>query len=71
MRLNPLRLIGALTVLAIPLSSGAVPPQADRQAADAQQAAQTAHSCPPGYYWEPDAYAVHGKFRPAHSAPRW
>jgi hypothetical protein len=71
MRLNALRLIGALTVLAVPLSARAVPPEADRQAADGQQAAQAAYSCPPGYYWEPDAYAVHGKFRPAHCAPRW
>jgi hypothetical protein len=71
MRLNALRLIGALTVLAIPLSAGAVPPQADRRAADPQQAEQAAYSCPPGYYWEPDSYATHGKFRAAHCAPRW
>ena len=70
MRLNALCLIGALTVLATPLSARAVPSQADRQAG-AQQAAPAAYGCPPGYYWEPDAYAPHGKFRPAHCAPRW
>jgi hypothetical protein len=70
MRLNALCFIGALTVLAIPLSAGAVPGQANRQAA-AQQAAPATYTCPPGYYWEPDAYAPHGKFRPAHCAPRW
>jgi hypothetical protein len=67
MRLNALCFIGALTVLAIPLSAGAVPGQA---AAGAQQAAPATYTCPPGYYWEPDAYAPHGKFRPAHCAPR-
>jgi hypothetical protein len=72
MRLNALCFIGALTVLATPLSAGAVPGQANRQAAaGAQQAAPATYTCPPGYYWEPDAYAPHGKFRPAHCAPRW
>ena len=72
MRLNALRLIGALTVLAIPFSAGAVPPPTVRQApANAQQATPAAYACPPGHYWEPDAYAPHGKFRPAHCAPRW
>lgn len=71
MRMNALWLIGTLTVLAIPLSAGAVPPQLDRQAAGAQEAAPATYGCPSGYYWEPDAYAPHGKFRPAHCAPRW
>jgi hypothetical protein len=66
MRLNALCLIGAVTVLAIPLSAGAVPAQADRQAAT-----PAAFTCPPGYYWEPAGYAQHGKFRLAHCAARW
>lgn len=72
MRLNALCLIGALSVLGIPLSAGAVPAQADRQAAaSAQQITPAPDTCPSGYYWEPDAYAPHGKFRPAHCARRW
>jgi len=71
MRLNALRLIGALMVFAIPLSAGAAPLGADRQATGAKQATPAAYACPAGYYWEPDAYARHGKFRPAHCAPRW
>ncbi len=71
MRLNTLCLIGALTVLEVPLSAGAAPPGADRQPADAPQATPAVYSYPPGYYWEPDAYATHGKFRPAHCPPRW
>jgi len=71
-RLNALCLIGALTVFAVPLSAGAAPSEADRQAtASAEQAMPNAYSCPSGYYWEPDAYAPHGKFRPAHCTPRW
>ena len=72
MRLNVLCLIGALSVLAIPLSARAVPAQASRQeAAGAQQTTLAAYACPPGYYWEPAAYAPHGKFRSAHCARRW
>jgi hypothetical protein len=72
MRLNALCLIGAVAVLAIPQSAEAVPAQADRQAAvSAEQARPAAFPCPPGYYWEPAAYAPHGKFRPAHCAVRW
>ena len=72
MRLSALCLIGAVAVLAIPLSAGAVPAQPDRQAAvSGEQARPAALPRPLGYYWEPDAYAVHGKFRPAHCAPRW
>jgi hypothetical protein len=71
MSLNALCLIGALTVIAIPLSAGAVRAQADRLVvASAQQATPAAYGCPRGYYWEPDSYAPHGKFRPAHCAPR-
>jgi hypothetical protein len=71
MRLHALCFIGAVTVLGVPLSAGAVPVQPDRQlAASAQQIAPIAYTCPPGYYWEPDSYAPHGKFRPAHCAPR-
>jgi hypothetical protein len=72
MRLHALCLTGALTVAAIPLSAGAVPVAADHEAGtSARQAASTGYTCPPDYYWEPDAYAPHGKFRPAHCAPRW
>jgi hypothetical protein len=72
MRANTLCLFGAVAVLAIPLSTGAAPVQADRQAAvSAEQARPAAFRCPPGYYWEPAAYAPHGKFRLAHCAARW
>jgi hypothetical protein len=72
MRLNALCLIGVLTVAAVPLSSGAASAAGDRTTAEGgSQAAQSAEHCPSGYYWEPDAYATHGKFRPAHCAPRW
>ena len=73
MRLKALCLIGALCVLGMPTSARSMPEQADRQAAaGAQQATQAAaHTCSPGYYWEPDGYAPHGKFRPAHCAFRW
>jgi len=72
MRLHVLCLAGALIATAIPLPAGAVPVAADREAgASARQGAPATHTCPPGYYWEPDAYAPHGKFRPAHCARRW
>jgi hypothetical protein len=72
MRLHALYLTGALIATAIPLSAGAVSVAADHEAAiSVRQAASATHTCPPGYYWEPDAYAPHGKFRPAHCAPRW
>jgi len=67
MRLHALYLTGALIATAIPLSAGAVPAVADREAAiSARQAASATFTCPPGYYWERDAYAP----RPAHCAPR-
>ena len=72
MRLHALCLIGALTVLGTPLPAGAVPVQADRlAAAGAQQTTPAAYTCPPGYYWEPEGYLTHGKFRPARCARRW
>ena len=72
MRVNALCLIGAVAVLAIPLSAGAAPAQADRQAAGGTEQARPApFPCSPGYYWEPAAYAPHGKFRLAHCAARW
>jgi hypothetical protein len=71
MRLRALCLTGALTVAAIPLSAGAVPVAANYAAGtSARQATSPAYTCPPGYYSEPDAYAPHGKFRPAHCAVR-
>jgi len=73
MSLNALSLFGALAVLGISLSAWAAPAQASRQAAASTQQAghPAAYICPPGYYWEPEAYAPHGKFRPAHCARRW
>ena len=63
MRLRALCLTGVLVATAVPLSAGAI--------ANSRQAAPAAYTCPPGYYWEPDAYAPHGKFRPPHCALRW
>lgn len=72
MRLCFLCLTGALIVAAIPLSARAVLAGADYEArTNARQTASATYACPPGYYWEPDAYAPHGKFRPAHCAVRW
>jgi hypothetical protein len=72
MRLHALCLTGALIATAIPLSAGAVPVAANYEAgASARQAASATHTCPPDYYWEPNGYAPHGKFRPAHCALRW
>ncbi len=72
MRLQALFLTGAVIAMAIPLSAGAVSFAADQEAStSARPAASATYACPPHYYWEPDAYAPHGKFRPAHCAPRW
>jgi len=72
MRLHALYLVGVTIAAAIPLSAGAAPVAADYQtAATARQVTLAAYACPPGYYWEPGAYAPHGKFRPAHCALRW
>jgi len=72
MRLHALCLTGAVIAIAIPLSAGAVPLAVDHEAGtSARPAASATYACPPGYYWEPDAYAPHGKFRPAHCAVRW
>jgi len=80
MRLNALCLIGPLTAVAIPppqeqyraQSAGTVSAQwGGRAAVTALQDKSAAYVCPPGYYWEPDAYARHGKFRSAHCARRW
>ena len=72
MKLHVLYLTGALIATALPLSARAAPVQPDHQATtSAQQATSAPYTCPPGYYWEPDGYAPHGKFRPAHCAVRW
>jgi hypothetical protein len=72
MRLPALCLTGVLVAAATPLSAGGVPVAVDHETGtSAWQAASATYTCPPGYYWEPDAYAPHGKFRPAHCAPRW
>jgi len=72
MRLYALFLAGAAIPAAIPFSAEAAPVAADYQAAaSALQVTSATYTCPPGYYWEPDAYGPHGKFRPAHCALRW
>ena len=80
MRWNALYLIGTVTVSAIaPLAgtaaaqpAGMVPAQSERQpAVGTPRGTQAPDACLPGYYWEPSSYARHGKFRPAHCAPRW
>ena len=72
MRLHILSLTGALIVTAIPLSAREAAVAANYGAGtSARQAASAMYTCPPGYYWKPDAYAPHGKFRPVHCAPRW
>jgi len=80
MRLNGLGLAASIAALAISLSAeaavpaqsaGSVTAQRDRQAAiGAAAGTSSGQVCPPGYYWEPDGYAAHGKFRPAHCARR-
>jgi hypothetical protein len=78
MRLNALCLFGCLAALAILLAAGALPAQSTeavsaqwrrREAVTALQGELAADICPPGYYWESDGYAPHGKFRLAHCAP--
>jgi hypothetical protein len=70
MRLHALYLAGALIATAIPLSVGAVPAEADHEAAtSARQASPATYACPRGYYWKPARYARHGKFRRAHCTP--
>ena len=79
MRLSAFCLLGSLAALKIPLSAGAVPAQSTeavsaqwrgQKAVTAPQGKLAADICPPGYYWEPDGYAPHGKFRLAHCARR-
>jgi hypothetical protein len=71
MRSNARYLAAALAVAAIPLSAGAVPAHADRQAVTgAQRGAPTADACGAGWQWEQAGYAKHGKWRPAHCAPQ-
>ena len=72
MKLHVLYVTGALIATALPLSARAIPVQPDHQAtSSAQQATSAPDTCPPGHYWEPDGYAQHGKYRPAHCAVRW
>jgi hypothetical protein len=70
MKLRALYLAGVLIAAAIPLSVSAAPVAGD-QGSNGQQATSATPTCPPGYYWEPEGYARHGKFRPAHCAPRY
>jgi hypothetical protein len=71
MRLNILRLISVLAIAMLPLSAGAVSAGA-ALAPDAgtRQITAAADRCLAGYYWEAASYAPHGKWRPAHCAPR-
>lgn len=72
MRLHALHLAGALIAAAIPLSAAAVSAAPDhRTAANTQESAPAADTCPLGYYWKSASYARHGKYRPAHCALRW
>jgi hypothetical protein len=73
MKFPALYLAGALIAAAIPLSASAAPVAADQGSAVSgrQATSATTPTCPPGYYWEPDGYARHGKFRLAHCAPRY
>ena len=72
MRLQTLCLTGALIATASPLSAEAVRVAAGHEAGtSARQAASATYTCPRGHYWEPNGYAPHGKFRPAHCAVRW
>jgi hypothetical protein len=80
MRLNALCLIGSLAALTIPPAASAVSAQSSeavsaqwrgQEAVTAPQGKLATDICPPGYYWEPDGYAPHGKFRLAHCARRW
>lgn len=82
MRLSAMSFITMLAVVTVPLSATATSAQPYRAARDnipgaAPAAVQyspyntsAAYACPPGYYWEPDSYAAHGKFRVAHCARR-
>ena len=71
MRLHALCLTGAVIAAAIPLSGGATPVAGSR--GKRQRSASRVGYLPLSsrFYCEPDAYAPHGKFRPAHCAPRW
>ena len=71
MRSRVLYLAAALTATAMTFAGGMAAAQSDRQTVRTWQAAPNAHACPFGYYWEPDSYAPHAKFRPAHCARRW
>jgi hypothetical protein len=72
MKFRALYLAGSLIAAAIPLLASIAPAAADQGSAiSGRQAASATPACPPGYYWEPDGYARHGKYRPAHCAPRY
>lgn len=70
MRLRALCLAGAVIATAVPLSAEAVSVPPDHQTVAGDRQVASTYACPLGLYWEPDAYAPHGKFRPAHCAPR-
>lgn len=71
MRLQALYLTATLTALAIPLSAGAQPVNANRQtAAGIEQSMQAPYVCPPGWIWQPAGYFTSGKWEPAHCALR-
>jgi len=77
MRLNALYLTGALAILATPLSAGAQPAQStdpaqlNRQPTTSfQEVTPLEDACGAGWRWDDAGYAKHGKWRPAHCAPR-
>ena len=68
MRSSSYGLIVLLALAALPRWAAAAPYQVNRQEVTSSQEAD---GCGPGWYWEQAGYAPHGKFRPAHCAPRW
>jgi hypothetical protein len=70
MRLNALYFMGLLAVLAAPLAAGAEPAQPNSPEATGFQDVTQEDPCGPGWHWEEAGYAKHGKWRPAHCAPR-
>lgn len=70
MRLQTLSFVGALAVMAIPLSAGAQSLAYDRSARNAQEYHQSVEQCPAGWVWEDAGYLSSGKWRAPHCAPR-
>jgi hypothetical protein len=69
-RWNRLHLVGLLAMLAAPLSAGAGTVLPDRQESTAVPSIMQEDFCGSGRHWEKAGYFKHGKWRPAHCAPR-